>query len=193
MNQNQNDENYEIKITDENEENPEKVETQHIEPESGNEVPAESQDEQESAENNCFDQLQRLKAEFANYKKRVDKERLELSNIFKSELVISLLPAIDDFERFFDHAHSEEEDLVKGVKLIYQKFLDILKMQGLNPIKAVGEKFDPAIHEAVYVEQTENGEDGLISEEWRKGYLFNKKLIRPTQVKVVKSVKGDEN
>lgn len=148
----------------------------------------------ESGEDKKYlDQLLRLQAEFMNYKKRVEKERLELSDLFKSELVGSLLPVIDDFERMLDHANSENNEFLKGVKLIYQKFYDILKDQGLKTIQARGQKFDPRLHEAMLTENSENGDDEIVAEEWRKGYLFNERLLRPAQVKVLKSEKVDSN
>jgi len=128
-----------------------------------------------------------------NYKRRVEKERLELSILFKSELVGSLLPVIDDFERMLDHSDNKHNELLKGVKLIYQKLIDILKEQGLKVIDAKGQRFDPRIHEAMLIENNENGEDEIVAEEWRKGYFFNDKLLRPAQVKVLKSKKVNEN
>jgi len=79
------------------------------------------------------------------------------------------------------------------MKLIYQKLLENLKLQGLISINSVGERFNPEIHEAISVEEVENGEDDVIAEEWRKGYKFNEKMIRPAQVKVIKTGKGDKN
>lgn len=150
-------------------------------------------DQESSDENKYLNQLLRLKAEFANYKKRVEKERLELSGFIKSELVLSLLPVLDDFELMLDHTNNEDNELLKGIKLIYTKLLDALKEHGLKPIEAVGKKFDPYFHEAVLIETGEDGEDDVVAEEWRKGYLFKDKLIRPAQVKVIKSEKAYEN
>lgn len=140
-----------------------------------------------------LEQLLRLQAEFMNYKKRVEKERLELSTLFKSELVGFLLPVIDDFERMLDHSNDESHEFLKGIRLIYQKFMDVLNEQGLKPIHARGQKFDPNIHEALLTEISENGEDDIVAEEWRKGYWFNDRLLRPAQVKVLKLEKVDDN
>lgn len=143
--------------------------------------------------NKYLEQLQRLQAEFMNYKKRVEKERLELSDLFKSELIGSLLPVIDDFERMLDHSNDENNEFLTGVNLIYQKFIDVLKEQGLKAINATGQKFDPRLHEAMLTENSKNGDDEMVVEEWRKGYLFNERLLRPAQVKVLKSEKVDES
>jgi len=187
--------NFEIKISDEVEQ---KVEQEKSSNHNEREVPTNDEvsqeKEHESSEEILYlNQLQRLQAEFANYKKRVEKERLELSDLFKSELVSSLLPVIDDFERMLDHTNDENNEFLKGLKLIYQKLIDILEDQGLKSIKSVGQKFDPALHEAVITESNEDGEDEIVAEEWRKGYLFNDRLLRPAQVKVWKSDKADEN
>ncbi|MDZ7263129.1 MAG: nucleotide exchange factor GrpE [candidate division KSB1 bacterium] len=135
---------------------------------------------------NYLDQLQRLQAEFSNYRKRIEKEKAELSDFYKSELVSALLPIIDDFERMLNHADDHSNELLTGIRLIFQKLMDILQTQGLKPIVAVGQKFDPAIHEAVLVEPTDNGTDETVIEEWQRGYFFNDRLIRPARVKVSK-------
>jgi len=186
---------YEIKIMDEDDqniENGEKSIPKEIETPVKNGESEKKATECSEAEK-YLDQLQRLQAEFLNYKRRVEKERLELSILFKSELVGSLLPVIDDFERMFDHSDDEHNELLKGTKLIYQKLIDILKEQGLKAIDAKGQKFDPRIHEAVLIESSEKGEDGIVAEEWRKGYFFSEKLLRPAQVKVLKSKQVKEN
>ncbi len=136
---------------------------------------------------NYLEQLQRLQAEFANYRKRIEKEKLELSTFYKSELVSALLPIIDDFERMLNHTDDSNNELLTGVRLIFQKLLDTLQSQGLKPIVAIGQKFDPSIHEALFVERTDNGDDETVIEEWQKGYFFNDRLLRPAQVKVSKN------
>jgi len=196
MNKDMNDNNFrEIKISDDEESS-----FDYEEDNSQNDLSEEmnkNQNEKESTENgpdkNYLERLQRLQAEFMNYKKRVEKERLELSDLFKSELVGSLLPVIDDFERMLDHSNGENTEFLKGVKFIYQKLIDALKDQGLKTIQAKGQKFDPRLHEAILIENGEDGEDEIVLEEWRKGYLFNERLLRPSQVKVFKSEKVDEN
>ncbi len=186
---------YEVKIIDEDEQNIENVE-KSIPNELVDQIKngdSENKTVECSEADKYLDQLQRLQAEFLNYKRRVEKERMELSILFKSELVGSLLPVIDDFERMFDHSDDVNNELLKGSKLIYQKLIDILKEQGLKVIDAKGQKFDPRIHEAILIENSENSEDEMVAEEWRKGYFFNEKLLRPAQVKVLKSKNMNEN
>ncbi len=135
---------------------------------------------------NYYDQLQRLKAEFANYKKRMENERILLSEIMKGELIKGLLPVIDDFERLVQHSGVETHDIKKGISLVYKKLMETLKEQGLKPVKSIGEKFNPNFHEALLVDHHEGAEDDMVMEEWRKGYLFKDRLLRPAQVKVNK-------
>jgi len=184
---------YEIKVSDDDEPKHKSNSDNNVLTEPINDDGSEKKESEGSEESRYLDQLQRLQAEFVNYKKRVEKEKLELSDYFKSELVGSLLPVIDDFERMLDHTNDEDNEFQKGVKLIYQKFIDILKEQGLKPIECVGQKFDPSLHEAVLIENSENGEDEIVAEEWRKGYKFNNRLLRPAQVKVLKAEKLNKN
>ena len=140
---------------------------------------------------NYLEMLQRLKAEFDNYKKRSTKEKQELAGFIKSQLIMKLLPVIDDFERMFDHSYENEKDqshseFIKGSEIIIDKFLSILKDEGLEKIESVGEKFDPNLHEALFMEPTKEGEDNIVLEEFEKGYLFDSKLVRPVKVKVSK-------
>lgn len=186
---------YEIKITDEDVQNivPEEDVVQNELEETTNDEDMKKEAKECCEGNKYLEQLQRLQAEFMNYKKRVEKERLELSDLFKSELVGFLLPVIDDFERMLDHSNGENNEFLKGVNLIYQKFIDVLKNQGLKTINAKGQKFDPRLHEAMLTENSENGDEEIVAEEWRKGYLFKDRLLRPAQVKVLKSEKVDDN
>jgi len=141
---------------------------------------------QQPGDGNYFGQLQRLKAEFSNYKKRVDNDRLKLSDIVKGELITKLLPVLDDFDRLLEHSNNNHEEVVQGIKLIHKKLVDTLQEQGLKPVKSVGEKFNPKFHEALIVDHHEGAEDDLVLDEWRKGYLFKDRLLRPAQVKVNK-------
>ncbi|MDW7679464.1 MAG: nucleotide exchange factor GrpE [bacterium] len=161
-----------------------------------------------SSENRYRERLMRLQAEFANYKKRVANERVELSDLFRSQIVAKLLPLLDDFDRLIEHSdgdtlqrgdviirfddrlieHSDgdTQGVSNGIKLIHQNLKFTLEAQGLSQIKSVGEQFDPNYHEALLVESDEQKPDGVVVEEWRKGYLFKEKLLRPAQVKVNK-------
>lgn len=145
-------------------------------------------------EENYLEILQRLKADFDNYKKRVTKEKLELSSHIKSQFIYKLLPVIDDFERMVkkrkndDHIDGHENNF-SGTELIYQKLLTILKEEGLEKFDSVGNEFNPELHEAIIIEQGDDERDNQVVEEWEQGYLFESKLLRPAKVKVYKSNK----
>ncbi len=126
---------------------------------------------------------QRAQADFINYKRRVEQEREEFNKFANSHLILSILPVIDDLERALDSIPPEyaELDWVEGIRLIERKFKAILEAQGLKPIKAVGEPFDPNLHEAV---KQDKGKEGVVIGEFQKGYLLNDKLLRPTKVVV---------
>lgn len=140
--------------------------------------------DKKDVENNHLEMLQRLKAEFENFKKRVERENMELSTFIKSQLIYKLLPVVDDFERMLNNSHAESEEVVKGIKLIYDKLISILEDEGLQQIESIGKDFNPEIHEAVLIESGDDNQDNKILEEWQKGYLFKSKLLRPAKVKV---------
>ncbi|MHC1578581.1 MAG: nucleotide exchange factor GrpE [Dehalococcoidia bacterium] len=132
---------------------------------------------------------QRSQADFENYLKRAEQEKLEMAECADRALILELLPILDDFERALASVPDEfdEHNWTEGVKLIYNKLKAFLETQGLAEIKAEGECFDPHLHEAAG--QVE-GEEGIIVEEIRKGYKFRDKLLRPSMVMVGK---GEEN
>lgn len=128
--------------------------------------------------------LKRVQADFENYKKRVEREQKEFAAKANKELVQQMLPVLDSFELAVKgHKNS-------GFEMVYQQFLSLLKNQGLEPIEASG-KFDPNKHEALM--QEEAGEEGIILEEFQKGYKFRKEIIRPTKVKVSKLRSKEES
>ena len=140
-------------------------------------------EEQSSKAETHLANWQRAEADLANYKKRADQERQELSTFANAMLVSGLLPVLDDMERAFDTVDVKLAGLtwVEGLKLIYRKLQLILETQGLSTINTVGETFDPKVHEAVL--ETE-GEEGKVVGELQKGYRFRDRVIRPAMVKV---------
>ena len=139
------------------------------------------------SEKECIDRLQRLQAEFSNYKKRTEKERTSLFSVAKGELVYRLLPVLDDLERMLNHHGGGTPGSGEGFRLIYQNLKKTLSEEGLDEIPALGEVFDPECHEAVSVEDVDEDRDGLVVEEWQKGYRFGGRLLRPSRVKVGKA------
>lgn len=133
-----------------------------------------------------LDKLQRVGADYANFQKRSAKQISEAISYEKEKIVKSLLPAMDNFEHTLSHSESAEdvEAVVKGVKIIYDQMLDILKMHDVEQINALGEKFDPALHQAMMQKKDEEKEEGVVLEEFQKGYKLNGRVIRPAKVVV---------
>jgi len=126
---------------------------------------------------------QRAQADFINYKKRSEQEKEEIGKFANSVLILNLLTVLDDLERAFVSIPPRLAKLswVDGVKLIERKLWAVLEAQGLSPIEALGEPFDPRFHEAV---RQDKGKEGIVIEEVQKGYILNDRVIRPTMVVV---------
>lgn len=126
---------------------------------------------------------QRAKADLINYKRRSEQEKSEIVKFANSNLMLALLPVLDDFERAFNSMPAELEDAawVEGVKLIEQKLISTLKAQGLSSIEAQGKPFNPKLHEAVMCCP---GKENIVANEIIKGYKLHDKLLRPTAVAV---------
>jgi molecular chaperone GrpE len=132
--------------------------------------------------------LQRLQAEFSNYRKRVEKERESLSAWVKGDLIIALLPVLDDAELLIQPAKADPSSVLEAARMIVRKFKKTLEDEGLEEIAVKkGESFNPEIHHAIGVEETGPENDGRIMEQWRKGYRFKNRLLRPSHVKVGKA------
>jgi len=134
---------------------------------------------------------QRAQADFINYKRRNEQERAEFSKFANTNLILSLLPTLDDLERALDHVPAKLAKLpwVDGIRLIAGKFQSILEAQGLTPIEALGKPFDPNLHEAV---RQDKGAEGIVIEEVCKGYQLHDKVIRPAMVVVGNGEVGEK-
>jgi molecular chaperone GrpE len=129
------------------------------------------------------DRLLRRQAEFDNFRRRAERERAELVEYANTETVRSLLPILDDFERALK-VESADKEYARGMELIYQRLSDALKKLGVEPITCTGQLFDPHLHHAVEMVETDEHEDHTILEEYQRGYNFKGKLLRPAMVKV---------
>jgi len=128
------------------------------------------------------DKFLRLFAEFENYKKRTTKERIELFKTANQELMLSILPVIDDFERAIDQSKNSKYD-IDGFILIKNKFFEILKSKGLSSIDvSIGDKFDSETHEAISQIKSEKKNIGKVIEVIEKGYTLGEKIIRYPKV-----------
>lgn len=135
-----------------------------------------------------LDNWRRAAADFSNYKKRIEKDNAEFTKFANTTLITRLLPILDDFERAFQTVPDNLRALtwVDGIFLIARKMTAILEAEGLKPIEALNQPFDPRLHEAVIHEETDQHEDGIVIAELQKGYKLNDRVIRPTLVKVAK-------
>src|SRR4030042_1698599 len=126
---------------------------------------------------------QRAQADFINYKRRTEQERLDFNSFANANLLCGILPVLDDFERALKAVPEEfaGEDWVEGVRLVEKKSRTMLEGPGVKPIYALGEPFDPNFHEAI---RQEKGKEGIIVEEYLKGYTLNDKLLRASRVAV---------
>ncbi|ACL70031.1 nucleotide exchange factor GrpE [Halothermothrix orenii] len=142
-------------------------------------------DELTEEKNNIFNKLQRLQADFINYRKRTNKEKGKIGIRAKIELIEKILPVVDNFERALNSAPDEDE-FKQGVDMIYRQLMDTLKKEGVEVIPAVGEPFDHNLHEAIMQVEDSKYESGTVVEELQKGYILEDKVIRPAMVKVAK-------
>jgi molecular chaperone GrpE len=142
-----------------------------------------------------LDGWQRARAEFANYKKRVEAERQELRRTSTEALLLKLLPVVDDFERAFQALPEESTDAawVDGFTMILRKLQAILESQDVTPIEATGRPFDPLWHEAVMQEETDEHPDGYITEEIQRGYRLGDRVLRPSMVKVASNTNESDS
>jgi len=142
-----------------------------------------------SSKKELTETVQRLQADFENYKKQVEKQNLELNKCIKAEIITNLLPILDSFELALKNTQNQEE-FKKGVKLIYSQLFQTLEDMGLRIINT-NTKFDPYKHE-VLITQKSNKEDNMILEELQKGYILDDNVIRHSKVKIAKKNKGDK-
>src|ERR1700693_3198968 len=134
--------------------------------------------------NDLTDRLLRRQAEFDNFRRRAERARADVLEYANTETVRSILPILDDFERALKVECPGNKEYVRGMELIHQRLSDALKKLGLEPISAKGLKFDPHIHHAVEMSETDQVEDHTILEEYQRGYNFRGRLLRPAMVKV---------
>lgn len=153
----------------------------------GTEAPAGLEDQLAEAQAQAAEYLdgwQRARAELANFKKRTERERSNWQSSLRGEVIVGLLPVLDDFDRAMENMPDdiEDHDWVAGIALIYRKFQTQLKEQGVEEIEALGKPFDPELHDAVMQRDDEDAESGTVVEVLRKGYKLGDKVIRPSLV-----------
>ena len=142
--------------------------------------------EVKAAEEQESERYMRLMAEFQNFKRRAAREKSDIHAYANEKIIGELLPVLDNFERALQTESGDLESYAKGMELIFTQLKTALEHAGLEEIKALGEEFDPNVHNAVMTEDSEEQEDGQISKVLQKGYKLNDKVIRPSMVAVVR-------
>jgi len=144
-------------------------------------------EEQEALAKDYYNRLARVQADYENYRRRTRQEKEDFYKYASEQLMVALLPVLDNFERALAAGGDSLESFKSGVEMIYRQLRDILAAEGLAPVAAVGEQFDPARHEAVLRAESDEYPDNTVIEELLRGYYFKDKVIRPAMVKVAKS------
>ena len=143
-------------------------------------------DEKDEKIEELSDKLLRQMAEFDNFRKRTEKEKSAMYEIGAKDIIEKLLPVVDNFERgFLTVAEEDKEDaFVTGMEMVYKQLMTMLETVGVKPIEAIGQEFNPDLHNAVmHVEDEEVG-DNIIVEEFQKGYTYRDSVVRYSMVKV---------
>jgi molecular chaperone GrpE len=145
-------------------------------------------DERDGRLEELTDTLQRLQAEFENFKKRNERESQQFQEYANARLISEFLPLLDSFEQAVQLIQSSEkfsrEQALEGTRNLQEQFTSLLREKGLEAIPAQGEKFNPDYHDCLLKESCDGKEDNLVLEELQKGYLFKGKVLRPAKVKI---------
>jgi molecular chaperone GrpE len=151
-------------------------------------------DELSSQKDELFEKLQRVGADYANYQKRTPKQIADSVAYEKKAIIRSLLPSLDNFAHALASADSAEAvgGVVKGVRMVFEHMLDALKAHGLEQINAVGQEFDPIVHEAIQLKADADKPDNIVLEEFQTGYKLNGQIVRPSKVIVNKLPANDK-
>ena len=128
----------------------------------------------------------RMLAEFDNYRRRTRQEHALAEQNGKREVLLALLDVMDDFDRALLHVGEAPDAVADGLRLIRQRFNDVLQSNGVTPFDSEGKPFDPTVHEAITVIDSDGEESGTVYTEHRRGYFINGELLRPAQVAVLK-------
>ena len=139
------------------------------------------------------ERLLRLKADFENTKKRLEKDKLEAIKFANERLLVEILPIVDNLDRAMaslSEGHNPEK-VKEGLKIAQEELHEVLEQHGVQIVKSVGAEFDPKFHEAVGVVQAPGTKDGTIMEEIQRGYLLNGRLLRPSRVRIAQEKTED--
>ncbi|MCJ7656546.1 MAG: nucleotide exchange factor GrpE [Candidatus Atribacteria bacterium] len=139
--------------------------------------------------------LERLQADFDNYKKRQEKKQKDFIEFANEGLINNLLSVVDNLERALDSTKNEKDTraIKEGINNTLKEFRNVLHKEGVKPMQSIGHRFDPYKHEAVMRTETDKYFDDTVTEEFRKGYYIKSKVLRPAMVKVAVSTKEKKN
>lgn len=155
-----------------------------VKPEAGT-----SEADQLRAERDALlDRVARMQAEFDNARKRAAREQQEFREFAAADAIKAILPALDSFERALKAPVGDPGDVRAGLELIYRQLEDALKKLGVQTIAAVGKEFDPRVHEAIEMVDTNEVEDHHVLDELQRGYKYKERLLRPAMVRVARKV-----
>ncbi len=173
---------------EENGEVVEEVFAEEPQAEEGKEVQQESDELSQLEEklNESENRYLRLRADFDNFRRRINVENEAKEKYRAQGLIAELLPALDNFERALNIEADNEQtkQLLQGMEMVHRSLVDALKKEGVEPIEAVGQEFDPHLHQAVMQIEDENFDSNVVVEEFQKGYKLKDRVIRPSMVKV---------
>jgi molecular chaperone GrpE len=151
------------------------------------EAPAESELQKLQAERtSLMDRMARLQAEFDNYRKRAAKENADFRDYAVADAARSLLPVVDNFSLALKNTSAKPEDFRTGVELIHKQLQDVLQKLNVQRVLAQGQPFDPRVHEAIEMVETDEAPDNHVLEELQSGYRIKDRLLRPAMVRVAK-------
>lgn len=165
-----------------------------MEKENTENVEIEEKKEKKVKKNKHFEELEqkvklleedalRAKADLINYRKRKDDEVANLLKYANSDIIMSLLPVLDNFERVINKEVSDElKSYLEGFKLIYNQIKDVLESNDVKEIDALGKEFDPSVHQSISMRKDESKESGIVLEVYQKGYTYKDKVLRPAMV-----------
>lgn len=179
---------------DQLEETLENQESAEVEEEHVDDQPEDDKDESievkyqqlEAEKTELFEKYLRLQAEYDNYRKRTQREKAADLTYKSQKLATELLPVIDNFERALQTASDDKavKSFFEGMEMIYRNLLTVLEAEGIEVIPAVGEVFDPTMHQAVMQVQDDQYDSNIVVEELQKGYRLKDRVLRPAMVKV---------
>ena len=165
----------------------EEISSESLEPEETEETEEGLLEKERSHARNMEERFLRVNAEFENYKKRIIRENSERLKFFNLDLIKELLPSLDNLERAITHAKSENKDfesMIEGLEMVNKMTHEVFEKFGVSRVNTVGEVFDPNIHQAVGVVQSDSVPENHVVEEYLGGYLLHDRIIRPAMVRV---------